>query len=150
MRISFPVLAGLLAAAPAFASDQSDIIAQINHFSHGLNSGRMDEAFATCGLPITIIDEFPPHVWSGPKACQNWAAAADAYNKTMGITDPVAHVGKPRTITVSGDTAYVITPARFSYKQNGKTVSEPHATLTIAFARTAGTWLMTAWAWTSR
>jgi ketosteroid isomerase-like protein len=150
MRISFLVLAGLLAAAPAFASDESDIIAQIGHFNHGLNSGQMDEAFATCGLPITIIDEFPPHVWSGPHACQDWAAAFGAYNQTVGITDPVAHIGKPRSITVSGDTAYVIAPATYSYKQNGKKVTEAHATLTVAFARTVGTWLMTGWAWTSR
>jgi ketosteroid isomerase-like protein len=150
MRISAILIAALLAAAPAFASDESDIIAQIGHFNHGLDSGQMDEAFATCGLPVTIIDEFPPHVWSGPHGCRDWAAAFGTYNTTMGITDPAAKIGKPRLITVSGDTAYVIAPTTYSYKQNGRKVTEAHATLTIAFARTAGTWLMTAWSWTAK
>jgi ketosteroid isomerase-like protein len=139
------------AVAPAAASEKSekaDIMATVNQFNDGMNKGDIKTALATCAAPSSIIDEFPPHEWQGATACADWANDFDAYNKKNGITDSIATLGKPRHVDVTGDRAYVVVPATYTYKQNGKPVTESGSTLTVALQKVAAGWRMTGWAWT--
>jgi len=69
---------------------------------------------------ITIIDEFAPHRWLGPNAAHEWAADYDKHAAATGVTDGVVKYDAPTRSVVDGDTAYVIIPALYTYKEHGK------------------------------
>ena len=87
-------------------------------------------------------------VWSrSANACANWAAAYDANAKANGITDGWVKLGTPMHVDVDGDSAYVVVPATYTYKQHGKPVAETGSVFTVALKKTAAGWRITAWAW---
>jgi hypothetical protein len=136
-----------LAGGTAAASDQMDVMVPVHQFMDSLNKGDTKTALAACASPSSIIDEFPPHQWAGATACADWANEFNSYNKKYGITDSIATLGKPRHIDISGDRAYVVLPATYKFKRNGKKVTESGATLTVALQKGADGWRMTGWAW---
>jgi hypothetical protein len=79
--------------------------------------------------------------------CADWSNDFNTYNKENGITEPIATLGKPKHVDITGDRAYVVAPATFTYKQNGKKVTEAGSSLTVALQKVAGGWRMTGWAW---
>jgi len=128
----------------ASASDKSDVMATVNQFIDGFNKGDEKSALAACAPHAAIIDEFPPHAWS---SCSEWAAAFAAQAKKEGITEPVVTLGTARHDEVTGDRAYVVTPATFAFKLHGKPTTETGAVFTAALQKTAGAWHITAWTW---
>ena len=136
-----------LLTAPALASDKTDVMAVVHQFNDSLNKGDVKSALATCASPVSIIDEFPPHEWQGATACADWANAFETSNKQNGITDAIATIGKPWHVDITGDRAYVVVPAKFTYKQHGKRVTESGSILTVALQKGADGWRMTGWAW---
>ena len=143
------LLAGAVAllVGSAAASDKADVMAVVNRFNDSMNKGDTKMAFATCASPTAIIDEFPPYGWQSTTACADWANAFDAFNKQQGIADPFATLAKPRHVDVTGDRAYVVVPATYTFKEHGKKTVESGSTLTGALQKTAGGWMITAWAW---
>jgi enoyl reductase-like protein len=140
-------LAITLAGGTAAAADQTDVMVPVHQFMDGLNNGDIKTALAACASPSSIIDEFPPHQWGGATGCADWANGFDAYNKKNGITGPIATLGKPRHVDITGDRAYVVLPATYRFKRNGKKVTESGATLTVVLQQLAEGWRITAWAW---
>ena len=139
------------AATPrAAASDKTEVMATMNQFMDSLNKGDVKTAVAACAAPASIIDEFPPHEWQGATACADWANDFDTYNKKSGITEAIAKIGKPKHVDITGDRAYVVAPATYTYKQNGKRVTESNSILTVALQKQAAGWRMTGWAWSKR
>ena len=143
-------LGALCAAAPAIASDRSDVMATVHRFVDGFNTGNTKSALATCASPASIVDEFPPHEWQGATACADWAAAYAANSRKEGITSGVVTLGAPLHVDVTGDRAYVVVPATFRYDQHGKHVLEPNSFFTVALRKIAAAWRITGWAWTRR
>ena len=150
MRRMLLALAIVLAALSATASDKTDAIATVHQFVDGFNKGDVASALATCASPVSIVDEFPPYAWQGPKACADWAHDYDADAKKNGITDGKVTLGKPLHVDVSGDRAYVVVPAKYAFKQKGKPVAEPASLLTVALQKGPGGWRITGWAWSKR
>lgn len=138
-----PVVASAVAA-----SDKTDVIAVVHQFNDSLNKGDTKTALAACAAPSSIVDEFPPYEWQGATACADWANDFGAYNTKSGITDPIATLGKPRHVDITGDRAYVVVPATYTYKQHGKRAKESHSTLTVALQKSEAGWRITGWAWT--
>lgn len=136
-----------LAAAPALASDKTDVIAAVNQFLDGFNKGDVKAISAACADQTSIIDEFPPHEWHGAGACAKWAADYDIDAKSNVITDGVVTLGKFRHVDIVADHAYVVVPADYVYKKKGKTVSEKGSTMTLALQKVDKTWRITGWAW---
>lgn len=147
MRVLAFLFALATTAGPALASPQSDVMATVNRFVKGFNAGDMKAVLAACGPKMLIIDDFAPHVWSGATACSDWSNAYDADAKRQGITDGFVALGKPWRVDVTGDRAYEVVPATYTYKQRGKPVNETGAVLTVALWRVGSVWLMTGWAW---
>ena len=138
------------ATAPAAASDKSEeaaVMATVNQFNDGMNKGDTKTALATCASPASIVDEFPPYGWQSATACADWANDFDAFNKKSGVTDAKATLGKPRHVDITGDRAYVVVPATYTYKEKGKRVTESGSTLTAAMQKGADGWRITAWTW---
>jgi hypothetical protein len=139
----------LLVCVPgkAAASDKSDVMAAINHAVAAFNRGDMKTWVAACASPASIIDDFPPHEWQGPTACADWASAFAAYSKKNGIIPGSVILATPWHVVVTGARAYVVWPASFSYKQNGKPMKESGSILTLALMKAASGWVITGWAW---
>ena len=140
----------IVAAGSAAASDKLDVMASVHQFIDGFNKGDTKTALAACAAQTSIVDDFPPHAWQGPTACSDWANDFDADAKKQGITDPIVTLGKPWRVDVTGDRAYAVVPAKYTYKQHAKPVTESGAVLTVALQKVAAGWRITGWAWSRR
>jgi ketosteroid isomerase-like protein len=140
----------LVVAAPASAqtADQA-LMAPIHKFIDSFNKGDGAAAAAThaAGADLTIIDEVPPHLWRGPKAFQSWSADLENDAKKQGITEPKVTLGAPTRIDKSGDQAYVVVPAVYTFKHAGAAMREA-AQMTFVLKKESSGWLIHGWAWT--
>lgn len=131
-------------------AEQASAMAPVHQFVDGFNKGDIKSAVAACTDPIGIIDDFPPYEWSGAGAMSKWMSDYDVRAKKDGITDGVVTLQQARHIDVTGDRAYVVVPADYKYKKNGKMVDESDSMLTIALERGKSGWLIRGWAWSKR
>jgi ketosteroid isomerase-like protein len=131
----------------ATATDASAVMAAVNHAVAAFNKGDMKAWMASCASPASIIDDFPPHNWQGPTACADWASSYAAYSKKNGITNGIVTLSTPWHVAVTGAHAYVVCPASFTYKQNGKPMKESGSIFTLALTKTAAGWLIAGWTW---
>lgn len=136
-----------VAAGPAAASDEADVIARLQQYAAVFNEGDMQKALAYCAAQSAIIDEFPPYQWQGAMGCADWARDLDAFRKQNAITDPIVTLGRPTAVMVTGDRAYVVVPSDLAYMQNGKPAAERGAIWTVTLQKTAGDWRLTGWTW---
>jgi len=147
-RMLIALVMAVAAAGPSLASEESDVMVPVHQFVDSFNKGDTKTAAAACADQTSIIDEFPPHEWHGAGACSTWMNDFDADAKKNGITDGMVTLSKPRHIDISGDRAYVVVPANYTYKKKGKPAKEIGSMLTIALQKGATGWRMTGWAWT--
>lgn len=131
----------------ALAADKTDVTSTVHQFFDNLDEKTLEKALAVCDSPVSIVDEFPPHLWYGPTACADWFKGFVDYNQKSGITDGVATLGAPWTVDVTGDRAYFVAPAVYNFKQRGKPVTEAHAVFTVALRKTDAGWRITGWTW---
>ena len=147
MHKSFIALAAsVLLAGTAVAGDKTDVMVVLHQWVHAFNQGDMTAMAATCADQASIIDDFPPHVWTGAGACAGWATDFQAFVKSREITDPAVSLGKAWHIDVTADFAYVVAPTIFSFKHKGKAVTE-NGILTAVLQKGAPGWRMIGWAW---
>lgn len=137
----------MLTVGPAAATEQDDVVKSIRQWADSLNKGDSAGAIAVCAPETTIIDEFAPHVWQGKGTCAKWVVDLAAFNKSIGLTDGVTTLGKPRRVDITGDRAYVVAPMDFRYKLNGTPDAEIGATWTVALVKTPAGWRITGWCW---
>ena len=134
----------LLTAMPA-AARAADVNTPINDFIDGFNQGDTKRGFgAYAPGNVVIVDEFAPHIWTGPQAAQNWAADYGTHAKTDGITDGSVSHQAPTRVQMSGDLAYVLVPAEYTYKEKGKPQAET-AQFTFVLKMVDGAWKIAAW-----
>jgi ketosteroid isomerase-like protein len=148
-RLACATLAILFALAPhpVFASEQAEVTAAVRQFFDNLSDKTLETALEACDSPVSILDEFPPHVWYGPTACADWWKAYNAYNQKSGITPESISLGDAWSVDVSGDRAYFVAPTTYGYSQHGTHVEEAHAVFTVALRKTGAGWRITSWAW---
>ena len=142
--------AALLLAGTALATDRTDVLVPVHQFVDGFNKGDTKHAVAACAAETSIIDEFAPHEWHGAGACQKWADDYDANAKHDAITDGIVTLGTPTHVDVTGDHAYVVTPADYTFKQAGQPVKETGSMFTFALAKGADGWRITGWSWSKK
>jgi ketosteroid isomerase-like protein len=136
-----------LAIRPAVASDSGAAMATVNGFVSAFNKGSAAGMSALCASPAYILDDFPPHVWTGPTACADWAKALDAANASAGFTDGIVTLGKPWHVNVDGNIAYVVAPASYAYNIHGKPTKETGSVWTVVLKKMAQGWRIISWAW---
>lgn len=141
-------LAGLLTAPAAMAANTGDVTAPIHQFIDGFNAGQVNSAYAAYGPgDISIIDEFPPHLWQGKGAPQAWAADYVKHATATGVTDGLVKIGDATREVVEADDAYVIVPALYTYKEKGVAMAE-EGQMTYVLHGVSGAWKISAWTWT--
>jgi hypothetical protein len=140
----------LLAISPAGAQAQdAQMMAPIKKFIDSFNKGDMAGAKSThaASADLVIIDEVAPYVWNGAKAFDAWSGDLDADAKKRGITEPAVTISAPTRTESSGDQAYVIVPAVYSFKEKGVAMRES-SQMTFVLKRGTSGWLIHAWTWT--
>jgi hypothetical protein len=143
--LSLVVLAFVCAIA---AGAQSTPEAAVRSFMDGFNSGDMAKSAAINSPSGTsIIDEFAPYTWSGPKAFDEWSAAFDADSKALGVTEPKVTLGKPIVKNVTAAQAYLIYPSLYTYKLKGVSMHES-GRIAIVLRKEDEAWKIAAWTWT--
>ncbi len=142
------LIACVLLVPAAMAAGPGDVTAPIKQFIDGFNTGDTKTAYAAYapGM-VTIIDEFAPHRWVGPNAAHEWAADYDMHAAETGVTDGVVKYDAPTRSVVDGDTAYVIIPALYTYKEHGKPMAEEGQMAFVLHAEAVG-WKIQGWTWT--
>lgn len=146
MRRYLAFLVGLIATSLHAQQDQTAVLATIYQFVDGFNKGNSKAALAACADQAVLIDDFPPHQWSGPGACAKWASDFEAYSKKIGMTDPVVTLGPSRP-RISGNLAYVVIPTSFAWKDKGKPAKEDGVRYTFVLQKGAAGWKITAASW---
>jgi ketosteroid isomerase-like protein len=138
------------AAAVSAASEQGAVMATVRQFVNGFNAGSIKTMASACASPASIVDDFPPHEWQGPTACADWAKAYAASAARYGISDSVVTLGRPWHVDVTGNRAYVVVPAAYTYRQHGRRLSQSGSVYTLALRKVGPRWLITGWAWADR
>lgn len=143
------VACAVMATAAGAQAPDPQLTAPIQKFMDSFNKGDIAGAAAThaAGADLTIIDEVPPFVWRGPKAFQEWSTALDSISKQAGITDQMVTISAPTRTETGGDSAYVIVPAVYTYKEKGVAMREA-AQMTFVLKKGTGGWLIHGWTWT--
>lgn len=140
------LMISLLVLSTMWAAD-SEVTAPIHQFIDGFNSGDTTSAYAAYATgDIMIVDEFAPFHWFGPRAAQAWAADLDKLMKAEHGTDARVKYGPPTRTEVEGDSAYVVVPTTYMYKQQGKPMVEK-GQMTFVLQSQAGAWKIIAWTW---
>jgi ketosteroid isomerase-like protein len=137
----------IAATSSAFAAEETNVMATVNQFVDGFNKGDFKSASAACTDQMSIIDEFSPHEWHGAGAFSRWVDDFDADARKNEITDGFVTLRKPRHIDVTADHAYVVIPANYAFKKQGKPAMETGSIITIVLQKDPAGWRITAWAW---
>jgi hypothetical protein len=133
------------AAAPAFASDKTELEALV---AKAVVAVTPEETSAICAPDAIVIDDFAPHTWQGPNACANWAKDYGALVTKNGWKDAKVSIGKARHFQIDGATAYAVYPSTVAYTdRDGKAVSHPGNTWIMTFKKIGKTWKLSGWAW---
>jgi ketosteroid isomerase-like protein len=145
----FAIVLGASTPAQAAASQEDAVMSSVNLFVNSFNKGDAKAAAALCAEETSIIDEFPPYEWHGPKACMKWIDDFGVDAKKNAITNGSVTLGKPRHVEISGDLAYVVIPSDYDYKEKGKPVKQKGSMFTLVLKKAAEGWRITAWSWAS-
>ncbi len=143
--LGLTVIAGL-AAGPAALAANAKVEAPIRAFIDAFNKGDSKAAAANNAAGLSIIDEPPPHYWTGPGAFAGWAADLEKDAKAHGDTDGKVILGATTFETVTGDHAYAVMNASYDYNEKGVAMRE-HGRFTFALVGGRGGWKIAAWAW---
>ncbi len=147
LKVACALTVSMLTLGPVAASEQDDVMKAVHQWVDSLNKGNTKAAVAACAEETSIVDEFPPHEWHGPGVCSKWARELEAYNRKIGLTDGVVTLGQVQRVDITADHAYVVAPADFHFKQNGKPGEELGALFTVALKKAHAGWRITGWAW---
>ena len=144
--VAFAGVSVLLLAPAARAADAA-VEGVIQQFGAAFNKGDVNAARALHVASPVIVDEVAPHLWSGPKAFDSWLGDLGKSEAAEGKTGGVVAVSAPTREVVSGDRAYVIAPATYSFKQKGAAMREA-AQMTFVLSKDASGWKIASWTWT--
>jgi ketosteroid isomerase-like protein len=146
MRLLLGFILAIVIANPTLASDRTDVMARIQQVVDAWEKG--DIAAVTAGFTSspTLMDEFEPDYWQGPNALQDYAKANAAYNEKNGITDTSIKTLEATYLNINGSYAYVVEPAIYKFKQQGKDVQE-NGISTLTLQKIEGSWRISGWSW---
>lgn len=135
-------------AVPAQAAPADDAVSAVRTWIDKFNAGETAAFFAGHAGSPTIIDEFAPYKWSGPKAADAWAQGFDADAKAHNITEPRMDYAAPIRAESDGKSAYIILPTVYRFKQNGRSMSAA-GTMTFVMVHQGPAWKIANWTYSA-
>ncbi|HSS96861.1 MAG TPA: hypothetical protein VLK33_07520 [Terriglobales bacterium] len=147
-KTNFVLIAIILSVSSVFAAPAGDVTSPIHQFIDGFNTGDVKSAYAAYASgDIFIVDEFAPHIWSGPHAPQDWAADYDKHAQAAGVSDGSVKYGAPTRTEIEGNVAYIVIPTVYNYKEHNQAVTE-EGQMTFVLHLEKDAWKIAAWTWT--
>jgi len=119
----------------------------VRQFVEGFNNDDVDLAQAACADETSIIDDFPPHEWTGRAATTRWYRDMARMATGYGMSHWSVTLNEPRHVIVSDRHAYVVVPIDVRWLQDGTPV-ERTGSMTVALREGAEGWRISAYAWT--
>ncbi len=118
-------LSGAVQAAPAAAATaKTTLMATVQKFTDDFNKGDAAAAKADSAQVVSIIDEIPPHAWSGAAAYDTWLADFAKDSQARGVTNEKVTTGPVVRAQIDGDSGYLVGKVTYTYKQHGKAMIE--------------------------
>jgi hypothetical protein len=143
----FALVASFAFVTPAVAAPSDPLMVPIHQFVDGFNDGHVKHALeAFAGPGVAIIDDVPPHVWTGPRAMATWMKDITAAQSKAGITGATLTLENPTRELSEGARAYVVVPSIYHFSLHGKPQHET-SHVTFALQKVAGAWLIAGWTW---
>jgi hypothetical protein len=139
-------IALLSAPAVCSASDASGVMATIDGAVAAFNRGDMKAWTAACASSASIIDDFPPHAWSGPTACADWWNAFVGANKKNDMSWGTLLLGTGWHVAVTANRGYTVFPATYTYRVKGRPAKDS-GIFTLVLIRAPRGWRIVAWSW---
>ena len=100
------------------------ILAAVDAAIAAINSGSVADAKAAFAeAPAAITDDFPPFLWSGKTAVEDYSRDLKAILSKYNITDWRFQRHQPRYLQATEDRAWLVVPASFPFLLGGKTQS---------------------------
>jgi hypothetical protein len=120
----------------------------VRQFVDAFNLDDVDGMQAACLDTTSIIDDFPPHEWSGPFATTTWYRAMAGMATDAGMSGWSVTLGEPRHAIVSDGHAYVAVPVDVRWLEDAK-VAERACVMTMSLREGTDGWRISslAWAW---
>jgi hypothetical protein len=137
-----------LVTTQALSSDETEVLSRIQQTIDAANRN-IDSAPASNFMPsVVLVDDLAPYVFRGPAAdaILEWRNAYGVDSEKNSITDFSMKLLKPRRVEVSGDRAYIVLPAVYSFKQRLKPMQK-RGTITATLERLDKKWLIATWSW---
>ncbi len=148
LRIRSVLIPILAVSCTVAVRAQSTPDTAVRTFMDGFNSGDLKKSAAVNSPSGTsIIDEFAPYTWNGPKAFDDWSAAFDSNSKALSITQPKVVLSAPTVKNVTTEQAYLVYPSLYTYKLKGVSMRET-GQVAVALRKEASAWKVAAWTWT--
>jgi ketosteroid isomerase-like protein len=119
----------------------------VRAFVEAFNNNDVDLVQAACADETLIIDDFPPHEWTGSRATTTWFRGLARMGTEYGMSDPSVKLEAPRNVIVSDRHAYVVSPIDVRWLQDGEPAART-GFITLAVREDADGWRITACAWT--
>ena len=128
-------------------TDTDAAVDAVRHYIEAFNGGDAEAMAACFAVPGTILDGMAPHLWHGPTAAADWYKDVLVEGEHAGASNYHVTLGPPLHADVTGDAAYVVSPATMTFKLKGRQVIQSGATFTTALRKAPEGWRIAAWAW---
>jgi hypothetical protein len=113
----------MVAHAEAPQTDPA-ILAAVDAAIAAINSGSVDDAKAAyADPPAAITDDFPPFVWSGKNAVEEYSHDLKEVLTKLKITQGRFQRHQPRYVAATENRAWLVVPTSFPFLMDGKTQS---------------------------
>ena len=124
-----------------------DPMVAVHAFVEAFNDNDVARAEAACMDETVILDDFPPHEWSGNRAVTRWFNDMGRFATEYGMSDPSVALAEPLHVMVSDRYAYVVAPVDVRWLENG-TPAERTGFMTLGVREGADGWRIAACVWT--
>ena len=131
----------------AQVTQAEDPVAIVSQYIDAFNKGDSKAMAACFSVPGSILDGMAPHVWHGPTVAEDWYKDVLVEAANHGASDYFVTLDKPLHANVTGDSAYMVSPAMMTFKTHGKQVTQSGAIFTTALRKSSDGWRIAAWAW---
>ena len=130
-------------AAPA-ASPANDPTHFITNIISKFNNGDTKAWLAAQDNNVLIIDDFGPHMWSGPNSAERWLRDYMKESAKRGDSGGHMDYSKPIATDVDASTAYIVMPTTWHFVEKGKKMAGA-GSMTFVAKREGTGWKIASW-----
>jgi hypothetical protein len=119
----------------------------VRAFVDGINSDDVDLIQAACEEETLIIDDFPPHTWSGSRAATRWYQDMARMASDFGMSGWSVRLEGAGKVMGDDGSAYVVVPVDLRWLEDGAPAQRV-GYMAIAAQEGSQGWRISACAWT--